>query len=324
MNSRELFAFGCSFPTVTASSGFDFIGDIHGHLDKLQSLMRRLGYLPQLSSGYRHPEGRRVVFLGDYIDRGPRVREVLQTVRAMIDSGDAMGVLGNHEQVAILYHTPDGDGGYLRPPWLRHGMGLATTLAQFEGVEDEWQGWLEWLKTLPLFLDLGAVRAVHACWDDKAIQILGDRRLSDLDLLQATADRKSSLHWAVDRLLNGPEMTIPDGALVLNAKGMPLPFTRVRWWGIPSGPADITDLSLPEPLDGRGIADPAEVATLPNYPIDAPPVLFGHYWLAPDKAKKPLRKNLACLDYSAAKNGPLVAYRWSGEAVLSAENFIVS
>ncbi len=307
---------------------YDLIGDIHGHYDKLTTLLDRLGYTcvgkEPSEHSFEHPEGRKVIFLGDYIDRGPKVREVLLTVRAMVESGNALAVLGNHEHVAFLYHEPDGKGSWLRPPWLRHGMGLAKTISQFEGREEEWQDWLTWLKTLPLYLDLGDLRAVHACWNAEAIEFLGDRCLSHDPLLHSTADRSTSDHWAVEQLLTGPEMTIPDGAMILNARGMPLPYTRVRWWDIPTGPVDLADLALPEPLDDRGEADREKVRQLPNYPPDGPPVFFGHYWLSPDKDKTPLRHNIACLDYSAAKNGPLVAYRWNGEAALTSAHFITS
>lgn len=306
------------------AQGYDLIGDIHGYYDKLTSLLYKLGYQASGDHGFRHPQGRQVIFLGDYIDRGPNVRQVLQTVRVMVEDGAAKAILGNHEHVALLYHEPDGKGGWLRPAWLRHGMGLANTISQFEGLEDEWEGWLSWLKTLPLFLDLGGLRAVHACWDPEAIEFLGDRLLSDASLLHATATKGTREHWAVERLLNGPEMTIPDGALILNARGMPLPYTRVRWWNIPTGRVDLADLALPEPLDGRGEADLEKVRQLPNYPPDGPPVFFGHYWLSPDKDRVPLRHNIACLDYSAAKNGPLVAYRWNGEAALTSAHFITS
>lgn len=50
---------------------YDLIGDIHGQHDKLTTLLRRLGY-QSVGDGFRHPEGRRVIFLGDYIDRGPK------------------------------------------------------------------------------------------------------------------------------------------------------------------------------------------------------------------------------------------------------------
>ena len=52
---------------------FDIIGDIHGHADKLEELLNNLGY-SKLHGVYQHPDNRKVVFLGDYIDRGPKIR----------------------------------------------------------------------------------------------------------------------------------------------------------------------------------------------------------------------------------------------------------
>jgi hypothetical protein len=57
---------------------YDIIGDIHGHADPLQALLERLGYR-EVEGTYAHPD-RKVIFLGDYIDRGPEIRKVLQIV----------------------------------------------------------------------------------------------------------------------------------------------------------------------------------------------------------------------------------------------------
>lgn len=94
---------------------YDLIGDIHGHADALQRLLAKLGYTRQ-KGAYRHPD-RQVVFLGDFIDRGPRIRETLEIVRPMIDSGAALSVMGNHELNALAFHTPDPNkpGEHLRP-----------------------------------------------------------------------------------------------------------------------------------------------------------------------------------------------------------------
>ncbi len=50
----------------------DIIGDIHGYADKLAALLAKMGYEKQ-KGGYAHPE-RKVLFVGDYIDRGPQMR----------------------------------------------------------------------------------------------------------------------------------------------------------------------------------------------------------------------------------------------------------
>ncbi len=73
---------------------YDIVGDIHGHADTLEVLFHKLGYSRKFGV-YRHPEGRKMVFVGDFIDRGPKIRETLHLVRAMIESGNALAVMGN-------------------------------------------------------------------------------------------------------------------------------------------------------------------------------------------------------------------------------------
>ena len=88
--------------------GYDVIGDIHGQADKLEALLRKLGYLHR-ASGWVPPHDRQAVFLGDLIDRGPDQVKVVNAVRSMIDAGHARSVMGNHEFNAIGYATPRRD-----------------------------------------------------------------------------------------------------------------------------------------------------------------------------------------------------------------------
>ena len=84
---------------------FDIIGDVHGCYDELKMLLEKLGYcIEEVVDGtesvnYRvtHPEGRKVVFLGDLVDRGPKITEVLKLVMSMVKSGNAFCVPGNHD-----------------------------------------------------------------------------------------------------------------------------------------------------------------------------------------------------------------------------------
>jgi len=79
---------------------YDLIGDIHGHSVPLIELLTKLDY--ELVDGvYRNPN-RQVIFLGDFIDRGPNQRDVINIVRPMIDGGSALSVMGNHEFNAAL------------------------------------------------------------------------------------------------------------------------------------------------------------------------------------------------------------------------------
>jgi len=295
------------------SQTYDLIADIHGHHDKLVNLLAHLGYTPRRAfRGWTHGEGRKVIFLGDYIDRGPKVREVLHEVRGMVEAGDALALMGNHEFYAILNEAA---AATLPADW-------RMTWDQFADREAEWGEWISWMKGLPLSLDLGGLRAVHACWDEGAIADLGGVGILPPETLKACFTRGTRERRAVDRLLCGPVLPVPDDALVLNPKGMPLTSVRVRWWDLPTEPYLIGDLALPESLAGRGMVEPCHLSEIPNYPPEASPVFFGHYWLPPESRRRPLAPNLACLDYSAAKGeAPLVSYRWDGESVLDAEKF---
>ena len=81
----------------------DFIGDIHGHADALRKLLSGLNYNNE-NGVYKHAE-RKAFFVGDFIDRGPKIRETLEIVKGMCDAGEAFTVMGNHEYNAICFEN---------------------------------------------------------------------------------------------------------------------------------------------------------------------------------------------------------------------------
>jgi protein phosphatase len=85
---------------------FDVIGDVHGCCDELEQLLASLGYQPTHSGNgdaqwgsvvYRHLAGRKAVFVGDLVDRGPRILDTVRIVRNMVVAGTALCVPGNHD-----------------------------------------------------------------------------------------------------------------------------------------------------------------------------------------------------------------------------------
>lgn len=76
---------------------FDLIGDIHGCYEELLALLTRLGYAPDTTAVWRHPSGRRLVFLGDLVDRGPKVVETAKLMMNAVEAGAAFCVPGNHD-----------------------------------------------------------------------------------------------------------------------------------------------------------------------------------------------------------------------------------
>ncbi len=76
---------------------FDIIGDVHGCCDELEQLLQQLGYTRHDGGPWAHPAGRKAVFVGDLVDRGPRIVDTLKTVMSMSRAGTALSVPGNHD-----------------------------------------------------------------------------------------------------------------------------------------------------------------------------------------------------------------------------------
>ncbi len=79
------------------SGPVDLIGDVHGCSVELRALLTALGYAPRGPFGYRHPQARRALLLGDLVDRGPATPEVVEIARVMSAEGDGLAVIGNHD-----------------------------------------------------------------------------------------------------------------------------------------------------------------------------------------------------------------------------------
>jgi protein phosphatase len=111
---------------------FDVIGDVHGCRAELEELLGTLGYVLERDAegravGAKHPEGRRALFVGDLVDRGPDTPGVLRIAMGMVEAGNALCVCGNHEQKLVRA---------LRGRKVRVSHGLAESLDQL-GVESE-------------------------------------------------------------------------------------------------------------------------------------------------------------------------------------------
>ena len=108
---------------------FDIVGDVHGCAAELRTLLAKLGYAPTDPLGPdalpTHPDGRRLIFVGDLVDRGPDSVGVLDLVRRLVAAGLAFCVPGNHDEKFLRY---------LRGKDVRIAHGLQQTLAQVEAL----------------------------------------------------------------------------------------------------------------------------------------------------------------------------------------------
>lgn len=260
---------------------YDIIGDIHGCADTLASLLIRLGYTNE--DGVFHHTTRKVIFLGDFIDRGPKQRDVIRIVRSMIDAGHACSVMGNHEFNAISYAAPSDNGDdYLRAHSDKNTHQHQAFLEAFPFGGELHTDTIEWFKTLPLWLDLGELRIIHACWDESLIQYIdkyyNGNQLTD-ELLYDSCDKSNFAYEAIETLLKGKEIPLPDHCSFHDKDGNVRNHIRIRWWdqgattyrNIFMGPASATTHIPDAPVDADHLIE---------YSHSSPPVFLGHYWLS--------------------------------------------
>jgi protein phosphatase len=143
---------------------FDLIGDVHGCFEELRNLLSLLGYQVQESVGsagqpeyqVQPPAGRRAVFVGDLVDRGPQVVGVLRLVMHLVETGAGLCVIGNHDDKLRRYLAG-------RP--VRLTRLLQETLAQLEQEPADFRERVRvFLERLPshYVLDRGRLVVAHA------------------------------------------------------------------------------------------------------------------------------------------------------------------
>lgn len=312
------------------------IGDVHGQAERLIALLRKLDY--ELKGGiWRHPD-RQAIFVGDFVDLGPHQLETVMIVRRMVEERSALAVMGNHEFNAIAWYLPDAynPGEYLRPHFSRKWGNKnhdqhAAFLAEIEEKPDLHRELIEWFLSLPLWLDLDGLRVVHACWHSPMMNFLAPALLPGQTLgaeLMSAATREPqdesekdspepSIFKAVEMLIKGVEIPLPNGCSFLDKYGIERRRVRVRWWDREANSyqnAAFIDEGLRDQLPKTAIPTGATV----GFPTDKP-LFIGHYWLTGEPTL--LSNNVVCVDYSAGKGGPLCAYRWDGDSQLRPSQF---
>ena len=314
--------------------GYDIIGDVHGMATLLEERLGSLDYRIDPDTGaYAHPD-RTAVFVGDLVDRGPEQLRTLQLVKAMVDAGSALIVMGNHEFNAIAYSIehPAGSGKFLRDHNARNNKQHQAFLDQLTDTDK--QHYLTWFWTLPLWLDLGGLRVVHACWHEPSMAVviaeLGGERFTTLKQMIAATDKTTALYAAVEILLKGPEISLVDRGLprYLDKEEHPRDKARIRWWHENATRLkDLAELSTFTAEGGGPYPDVDDFEVNPEERTfsyhDGIPVFYGHYWReGVPEHQLDWTPHTACVDFSAVRGGTLVAYRWSGEKEIELAHYV--
>lgn len=300
---------------------YDIIGDIHGHYDLLVKMLNELGY-EKTEKGF-HRDGRKVIFTGDYINRGPKIRETVRLIKEMVENGNAMAILGNHELNAIQYFTLNKLGKYYRKHLSSLKLPLLKTISEYSKYPDELMDIIKWFRQLPFYLDLGQIRVVHGGWNDKHIQTVNQYMAGELKIKKSFLKeyrKNSELNKAINELVKGVEIQLPIDLIIKDNRGISRRVFRTKWWE-PAAGKTFKEVSFSNRFILPDYTIPKEI--VPNitfYSEDLPPVFFGHYCL--EKEDLIIKNNLCCVDRCVVRSQTLSAYRWNGETTLRPENLV--
>ena len=214
----------------------DLIGDVHGGFAALQVLLRKLGY----NSDGEHPSGRRLVFLGDLIDRCEDSPAVFELVSNLCAHELAQCVLGNHELNILIKEERQG------AEWFWGGTRILKNhggcLPYAPSTANQQQSFIKFVSALPVALERDDLRVVHACWHNESINALRGKSHGGLvhdQINQQLLPLKKNAQTIVERCLidqNDIPIKVVTSGLEKMAKstffagGRPRKTERIPWW----------------------------------------------------------------------------------------------
>ncbi|MEN8115454.1 MAG: metallophosphoesterase [Bacteroidota bacterium] len=301
---------------------YDIIGDVHGYASLLKKLLLKMGYV-KTNGSYSHPT-RKAVFVGDFINRGPEIRKTVKIIRGMVENENAYAILGNHELNAIIYHLKDKEGFLFAKEPHKYFLSLFKTIHEYSPYSSEWDEQLRWMRSLPLYLDFGKVRIVHACWSDKAIKVVdsiredGKIRKRTFKKIQKKSDPE--LSRSIWLLTKGVNLKMPHDLKIINNKGVSPRSIGIKWWEKTKNKT-FKQLSFESKYELPSYTIPNELLPMTYpYPENAPIVFFGHF--CQRMGPRIIKSNICCVDSCIHRSKILTAYRWSGEKELIEKNLI--
>ncbi len=321
-------------PGTLLPGPLDIVGDVHGELEALQSLLNRLGYRQDGS----HPDQRRLVFVGDLCDRGPDSPGVIRLVASLVAAGRAQCLLGNHE-LNLLRSSPKPANGWFFAT--DHDRAKGKFLGCQQATSMERETFTDFFAGLPVALEREDLRVVHAAWHAESLVTL-DRELREHTVLEIYRQHAvASERWAVQaHITASAKQEYQDWGRYLSSEDKQVPLlcaigTLDEHFQM-SNPVRVLTSGVERLASATFFASGKwrmvnRVAWWLDYQ-DEMPVLFGHYWrwaspdsaalysrgernlfagVAPNQWAGP-RRNAFCVDFSAGvryRERPLSAGR---------------
>jgi hypothetical protein len=200
------------------AAGVDVVGDVHGMIETYRAMIEALGYRRD-GGGWRHPAGRRMVQLGDLVDRGPDPLGCVELTREMVEGGVADFILGNHEVNALGWFVG------ARQQNEANRRQFQSTLRQIEANPGRWEQTAAWLRSRPLVLERDGLRCIHAAWVPAAVAALPPTLATDAVVKET--GKGGALHGAIESAIKGPEEHAAEWKDVTGVKRRK---KRIKWW----------------------------------------------------------------------------------------------
>ena len=253
----------------------DIIGDVHGEIGALCTLLDRLGYDDQ----GRHPQNRRLVFVGDLVDRGPNSLGVLELLMPMFASGIAFMVAGNHELNLLSKKEKHGNkwfygiGEHLFTSEDTDDKKLLShkTFTRCVHTEERREEILSFFQSLPIALEREDLRVAHACWNTNSIEEL---RTGNQNLIERYNELVAELTEKAPSKINIPKNETPTPEAIAQNQKRDLFLQN-------NNPIKVITSGLEQEAKkvmfiGGSPRYTSRQHWWKNY--DGPPVIFGHYW----------------------------------------------
>jgi len=156
---------------------------------------------------------------------------------------------------------------------------------------------------------------IHACWHQPSMLALKpymdeSNCIKDDDFYRRVGAKTEPFYSALEIVLKGPEVKLPEGASFSDNEGQKRNRARVNWWKLHKGQEHAFAVGQ-EVIEDHDMAAKYAKALEYMYHKDHPVIFFGHYWQREEENEHKHQANSACLDWSVAKGGRLRAYRWN-------------
>jgi len=295
---------------------YDIVGDIHGHGNLLEKLLLKLGYSKR-SGVFIHPK-RKVIFCGDFIDRGSQNIKAVDIVMKMCENGEAFAIPGNHDLAYVQYHTKlPGSDQMIIPKNPAYDRMFFNTAIEFNQAPDFKAQYIDWIKELPLFIENEYFAVYHGFRSENYSALLTqDNEIMNFNAALLNFEK---YRLAIDLISKSVSAWVAYREHDIKK----VERIRIKWWKNKKCVESLDDLFMSKSNQNKITLVDSELNTNHNfypYLTHEKPLFLGHFCIREKHGI--VQPNICIIDLCVIKTGRLAAYRFDGESILQKEKIV--